>query len=510
MSSGLSTIPPPPRAQLRVLVIEDCEDDAMLMLRLFRSAKYSTRHTIVDCAEDMAAALEREHWDVILADHSMPRFNATAALQLMQARGLDIPFIIVSGHIDEETAIAAMRAGAHDYLSKDKMDRLVPAVEREIREARNRAEHRVALEAVHESESRFRALATNLPGMVFQLLIEPGGSWRFLYVSEGSTALLNLRPFELIGKPERFLGLLFDADRVSLQRSLSLSAESGATVNWEGRIRLRDDEMKWINLRSSPRQLESGLPIWEGIVSNITQSKQVEAQLLANRQQLAELSSYLQVAVEEERARIARDIHDELGGILVGLRFEVALLSAKLPPERPDLLERMRRMESMCADAIATVSRVASELRPGILKEFGLQAALESHAEDFSARTGIACHMRCVDYDVELTEAASIALFRIFQEALNNTFKHAAASQVEVRFCRENNELLLEIADDGRGVAETDLSKPRSFGLRGMRERVASLGGRFHVERRAKGGTRISVHLPDEMSADTTGAQGSA
>ncbi|MBK8335971.1 MAG: response regulator [Sterolibacteriaceae bacterium] len=157
---------------LRLLIVEDLEDDALLLLQRFRSAGYAVQYQRVDNQLDMKIALQAQSWDAVLSDHRMPSFDAMAALALMQSLDCDLPFIIVSGVIDEETAILAMQAGAHDYLSKDKLDRLVPAVEREIREAVNRAERRSAQQAMQESEARYRTLATNLPGMVFQMRLE--------------------------------------------------------------------------------------------------------------------------------------------------------------------------------------------------------------------------------------------------------------------------------------------------------------------------------------------------
>ncbi|MCG3186939.1 MAG: hypothetical protein IOMNBAOH_01522 [Rhodocyclaceae bacterium] len=274
------------------------------------------------------------------------------------------------------------------------------------------------------------------------------------------------------------------------------SEERLALLNWEGRIRLADGTLKWINVRSSPRRVNGGSLLWEGIISNITQSKEAEAALRASRLELAELSSHLQVVKEEERERIAHDIHDELGSTLVAIKFAAALLAGKLPATMPQLVERARELERLSDDAIATASHVARELRPGILKEFGLPAALECHAEDFAQRTGIECHMQHIDYDIDCDDTTAVALFRVFQEALTNIAKHAGASRVEVRLNGHPDELSLEILDNGRGVSSSDFAKPRSFGVRGMRERVHHLGGRFLVEPRPEGGTRLSLSVP--------------
>lgn len=487
---------PLPAQLLRILLIEDSEDDALLMLLRFRGSGYRVEHLRVADPESMRRALAENVWDVILADHRMPGFSALAALRLMQETTLDLPFIIVSGVLDEETAITVMREGAHDYLSKDKLERLIPAVERELREARNRAERQAALRALQENEARFRALASNIPGMVLQMQQEPDGTLRALYASEGCQALLGCSPAQVMSDPQRFFGMILAEDRPRLAGALQESARNLSTVNWEGQIVLNTRERKWINLRASPRVLDGGAILWEGIVSNISHSKLTEMELRESRTQLAELSSHLQRVKEEERERIARDIHDVLGGNLVAIKIEASLLAGKLDSDPQQRRQRVRGIEKLIDEAINTCGRVARELRPGILKEFGLAAAIECQAEDFTQRTSIPCHVLCADYDADPGEDTAVALFRIFQETLTNISKHAQASVVEVRLHQEDHDVVLEIRDDGRGVTADDLNKPRSFGLRGIRERINSLGGSFAIQPRAGGGTEIVLRAP--------------
>jgi PAS domain S-box-containing protein len=373
----------------------------------------------------------------------------------------------------------------------------VPAVERELREARNRAERRAALDALLENEARFRALAGNIPGMVFQMALDPQrSSLRFPYISEGSSAVFGVKPEELVAMPERLIGMIHPLDRAGFVAAIEESAVNFSTVNWDGRIITAGGEEKWINLRSSPRHLASGLPQWEGVVFNITQSKLTERELRRSRARLAELSSHLQAAKEEERERIARDIHDELGGTLVAIKFGIALLGNKLDGDPEQLHQRVASIEKLADDAIATAGRVARELRPGILKDFGLAAAIECQAEDFTQRTGIACRVLCADYDAETDEQTSTALFRIFQEALTNISKHAQAERVEVRLVQEAGDIMLEITDDGRGLAPDALTKPRSYGLHGIRERIRALDGSIDIGRGPQGGTRMVVRAP--------------
>ena len=487
-------------ASLTILIIEDSEDDALLLAGCFKRAGYALEFQRVENAAATRQAMSAGGWDAILSDHSMPGFNALVALELMQELHLDLPFIIVSGVIDEETAVAAMRAGAHDYLSKDRLDRLVPAVEREIREAKNRAERRTALETVQENEARFRSLVSNIPGMVFQLLRAPDGELRFLYVSEGSTALLGLAPHALTSSSRLFFNRIHSEDREAFDSALTLSSENFTQANWEGRISDSTGSEKWINLRSAPRRTASNEIQWEGIVSNITQSKLAENELRKSRAQLAELSSHLEAAKEEERERIARDIHDELGGTLVAIKIETSLLSSKLPSDPLQLRKRVRGIEGLIDEAISTAGRVARELRPGILKDFGLAAAIECQADDFSQRVGLNCDTTGIVHDIDPDEKTSLALFRIFQETLTNVAKHAKATWVGIRLGVEGKDLMLEITDNGRGILAGDMNKPKSFGLRGIRERMLGLGGTLELARHSPQGTHVILRAPYKPS----------
>ena len=156
---------------------------------------------------------------------------------------------------------------------------------------------------------------------------------------------------------------------------------------------------------------------------------------------------------------------------------------------------------------MSTASRVARELRPGILKEFGLPAAIECQAEDFTQRFAIPCRVQCDEDAIEPDPDTSLALFRIAQEALTNVAKHAHASLVVMRLRRERGNILLEIRDNGRGISEQDMQKPRSFGLRGIRERVLSLAGDFSIRPAEHGGTHIILRVPERPGVETPGEE---
>jgi signal transduction histidine kinase len=451
--------------------------------------------------DDLAAALKNRRWDAVLYVPGIIFLPVQAAVEKINELGLDLPLIMLGSSQESCNAQQAMRAGARDVIDSHQLDRLLPAITREVREARHRADHRALLENLQASEARFRGLVSNLPGMLFHLRYSSEDGYRFLYTSEGCQKLFGASPQEVLNSANRLFDAFDAEEKKSLQRALQESAKNDALLNWEGRTRGRTRH-KWINLRSMPHRINDELIEWHGIATNISNSKEGETQLRKSRQQLAELSSHLEAVKEEERERISRDIHDELGSILVRLKIEVALLASKLPDTAENLRDKAYSIEGLLDQAMGTASRVARELRPGILKEFGLPAAIECQAEDFTQRFGIPCHVQCVEDISEPTQATSLALFRIAQEALTNIAKHANASQVFMRLHREHGNIVLEIRDNGCGISEADMQKPRSFGLRGIRERVASLAGNFAIAAAEQGGTHITLRVPEQADIE--------
>ncbi|MCX8016951.1 MAG: histidine kinase [Rhodocyclaceae bacterium] len=481
---------------MRLLVV--CSD-ASLVARLGEAwqGERGTPHLFaVAGAAPLRAQLREARWDAVLHCLNHAACTPATTLKTLRDRHLDTPLILIADPADQKSAIKALHAGAQDVVFLDRLSRLAPAVEREIREAGHRADHRAALEMLHDSEARFRALASNLPGLVFNLQRDATGKYRFLYVSEGCQRLLGLKQHELRGSAQRFFDALDSEDRQRLLAALDESAAAGTALVWEGRLK---NGARWIDLRSLPHRNDEGAVLWTGIATDISPSKDTEAALRESRAQLAALSSHLEEVREEEREKIARDIHDELGSILVRLKIEAALLASKLPPE---LSPKAHSIEKLLDQAMSTASRVARQLRPGILKEFGLPAAIECQAEDFAHSTGITCRAQCDD-GIELDPDTALALFRIVQEALTNVAKHAHASLVVVRLRRENGNIALEIRDNGRGIAEQDLDKPKSFGLRGIRERVQNLNGAFHIAAAEQGGTLLMLKVPMRRDEET-------
>ena len=218
---------------------------------------------------------------------------------------------------------------------------------------------------------------------------------------------------------------------------------------------------------------------------------------------LSDLTAHLQTVREEEKANLAREIHDDLGGTLTALKMEIYRLTAELPVngKSKSLLDHAASISQLLDSAVNVTRRVITGLRPTILDDLGLLAALEWQAVQFNKRTGIECRVNCVEDKGKLDKQRSIVLFRIFQEALTNVLRHSGASRVEVEFHHSNEEVALSIRDNGCGFPANHTISPTSFGIRGMTERIEQLGGDIKFDTPPGGGFIITAVLP--LSADS-------
>jgi len=224
--------------------------------------------------------------------------------------------------------------------------------------------------------------------------------------------------------------------------------------------------------------------------------KLAEARVKDSQQRLRNLSSHLQSSREEERSNIAREIHDELGQVLTALKMDMYWLEKKLPQDQGILIDKVRAMSKHAETTIHTVQRVSSELRPALLDDLGLIAAIEWQLKDFQSRTDIECSVSFNNGNIKVPENSSIALFRICQETLTNVARHSKATNVKVSMYNEDNNVILRTRDNGIGIEESQISNSKSFGLIGIRERALALGGDVKIMGREKMGTTLTVSIP--------------
>ncbi|MFJ2337019.1 PAS domain S-box protein [Pseudomonas protegens] len=356
-------------------------------------------------------------------------------------------------------------------------------------------ERRRALAALRESEARLQGIAANVPGLVFRLERAPvTGQIDFAYISEGSETLVGYSPAVLAHRDKGLRSLVHPDDKASYHQTQDQALDTDSDWSWQGRILTRQGQQRWAEIKAITRRLDDGAFVWDGIVWDISESKRIELELASSREQLRELSAHLESVREEEKARIAREVHDELGQMLTVLKLETSMCELAYAQLDPGLHERLNSMKRLIAQLFQLVRDVATALRPPIL-DAGIASAIEWQARRFEARTQIPCLVQVPDNLPRLSDAKAVGLFRILQEALTNVMRHAQAHTVELTLTLEAHELCMSISDDGLGF-DTASARPTSFGLVGMRERVLIMGGSLSLHSERGEGTTLSVRVP--------------
>jgi len=286
-------------------------------------------------------------------------------------------------------------------------------------------------------------------------------------------------------------------DRPKVDEAFESAVREQRDFVFDFRIVLPDGTMKYCHSIGHPVFNRTGEVVeFTGTIVDVTESKRAEEELQRSFDQLRALSAQLQSVREEERTRVAREIHDELGQALTAIKLDVTALVRELPSAQGPAVQRGQSILNLLDETIQSVQRISTELRPGILDDLGLAAALEWAGEEFQARTGMKCRISVPDEDVTIDRDRATALFRIFQETLTNVARHAKATEVNVRLATENGSLALEIHDNCLGIREEQLSTGKSLGILGMRERARLLGGEFMIQGVPGGGTTVRVRIP--------------
>ncbi|WP_448628974.1 PAS domain-containing sensor histidine kinase [Pseudomonas nicosulfuronedens] len=360
-------------------------------------------------------------------------------------------------------------------------------------------ERRRARAALEESEARLQGIAANVPGLVFRLEPNaPDDNSDFAYISfitGGSETSLGYSPGYLRESGLGIMGLVHPSEREGYLASQQEAVEGHRNWLWQGRILTRSHEPRWVDIKATVRTLDDGRPAWDGVVWDITEHKQIERELQDSRAQLRELSAHLESVREEEKARIAREVHDELGQVLTVLKLETSMCELAYGETDAGLRERLDSMKRLIAQLFQLVRDVATALRPPIL-DAGIGSAVEWQARRFESRTQIPCLVQVPENPPELSDAKAIGLFRILQEALTNVMRHAQAHTVELQLSVEGRELCLRIADDGVGFDPLATRQGVSFGLVGMRERVLMFGGTLQIDSQPGEGTTLWIRVP--------------
>lgn|GEM_PF-1315888 len=366
--------------------------------------------------------------------------------------------------------------------------------------AENITIQKAAIEQLEENEALFRKLAETTRVVPLEMDL---AARRLVYVGPQAVLMFGYPLSKWYGA--NFWGTVVHAEDMEgveklLQEAL---AQPDSDLDVEFRIRTESGEFKWLRLivhRGSVEEKEG-----RGFLIDISAAKAMEAERETARRQLRELAVQGQKLLEEERMRVAREIHDELGQSLTLFRIDLTWLGGRvgrmLPGEAgAPLMDKLEAMEHQLEATLQAARRITTALRPPVLDEFGLAEAIEWQANDFSRRAGIRCQV-FTEFQGNAGKEAETAAFRIFQEILTNVARHAKATRVEVRLEQSADTLWLSVRDNGSGFNPDDAKKKAGFGLLGMRERVEGNGGRLAIISTPGEGTTVSVTLPIQFRA---------
>lgn len=463
-----------------VLVVDDTPKNITLLRAVLVPAGYE-----VLAATDGPMALQLARTaqpQLILLDVVMPGMDGYAVCaELKESEATrHIPVIFVTGKDDVEAEARCFALGAADYITKPIR---VPVVLARVKT------HLALYGQRRHLEGMFRDVMEFAPDAF--ILSDTEG--RVVQINARAEQLFGYDRAELLGSPVELLIPRHSHESTEAQRD-------GQGVLPQRRVAvgvrcLRKDGGEFpgdINLGS----LETNRgQLLMAVVRDVSERRQAEIALEESRQRLRELAAQNETTREEERKHIAREVHDELGQVLTGLRMDLSLLGMRHETLDPALKDKIVDMKALVDRAIQGVRNVAVNLRPTAL-DMGLVSAIEWLCAQFSERSALPCLLHATDDNIDLDEPRAVVVFRIVQESLTNISRYARASRVDIALGRQGNELWLEVRDNGQGFDPATASRTKSFGLLGMRERAIALGGLVDIQSSPGQGTVIGVSIP--------------
>lgn len=498
-----------------ILLADDSPLDRHLLTRLLERWGYSV--LAVNDGAAVLAAVAQGRPDLVLLDIYMPDMDGYETCARLKAEPgcADIPVIFISAASAVEDRVQAFASGGVDYIAKPIKSEEVQAriathltlqalrrdLETRVRvrtaelEAANRRlsaeviERRQAEAALQERNALIHCLVdANIIGVMFW-----GKNYRIVDANAAFLELFGLRREDLLAGRVAWEQLVAPEDHETTRRARAAMAVGQAVLPYE-KTCLRADGTRFPVLVGSARmagEVERGV----SFVLDLSEAKRMERELRESRQRVRDLAAHWEGAVEEERKRIARELHDEQGSLLTALKMDMSLLRRDLGEVPPDIRRRLETVQKLLDDTVGVMRQVASQLRPAMLN-LGIVPALEWLTDDFRQRTGIACTFE-TSGDAPLDDGRATALFRIVQESLTNVMRHAAASAVTIRLNLLGQQVELSVADDGKGFDPSQV-RPRSFGLVGMGERLEALSGTLRINSVPGQGTTLYITIPWE------------
>ncbi len=474
---------------IHIIILEDSTADANLMVDHLRHADFEPTWRTIRTPADYVESLTPD-LDVILANTALRQFDAFHALQILNERRLDIPFIVVFPSLDEDLALQALEEGAADCVSAEHLALLGPAVSRALVGKRLRQERTRDQRLLEEGEQLLRLATENTTELI--LIAKRSGT--ILYASPSHERLLGYTSEQLLGR--RFFKFIHPDDRPAFSKEQSL-------FQLDVRARRADGTWLWLSVSAFTARWK-GDQVFFIIARDISEYRRAQEeirdlfdQVRASRERLQLLSRRLLQTQERERRNIARELHDEIGQALtsVQLNLQAAEPALKEPGTRSRLQESMATIER----TLQQVRDLSLTLRPSVLDDFGLVVACK-WLVDRLPRTDLVVDFLADEFKERPPIEIETACFRVAQEALTNVIRHASARRACIHLSNENQELLLVVRDDGIGFnAKHSLERATggaSLGLLGMQERTSLAGGKLEIESAPGRGTVIRARFP--------------
>lgn len=348
----------------------------------------------------------------------------------------------------------------------------------------NITERKLVEQKLAASEAELRTIFATMSDVV--IVYDADG--RYIRIAPTNPQNFTSTPEKMLGKS--VFEILPKEKAEYLLKKIQAALKSGTIVNGEYSLDISGNEI-WFTFNATP--LPDKTVLW--IAQDITERKKSEENLAQSYEQLRSLTAYWQSAIEDERTHIAREIHDEFGQSMTALKMDLAWLKNHLPiGDRRE--ERIQSMNSLVDDSITLMRRIATDLRPNLLDDLGLNATLEWQAQEFSRRSGIICKLNLPEQDLGLEPKLNTTLFRIFQEVFTNVTRHAGATFVEASLYIKDRHIYLQIYDNGRGITQKEINDRVSLGLLGLRERAIQFGGETTIQGNPGKGTSVIVRIP--------------
>ncbi len=492
---------------LRVLIVEDVEDDAVLSVRELRRAGYDVAWERVETREQMAAALERGSWDLILSDFSLPHFSGPAALELCRARGVSVPFVIVSGSIGDHDAAESMKAGAADFLVKGNLARLGPAVARELRDAAERRARHEAERRQGMAEERYRILVEQIPAVLY--VADSLRVGRVLYISPQIEPMLGFHPDEWVADPELWRRQTDPEDCAGVDEAFERLRQAGPPAMCEYRMRSRDGREVWV--RDEARLVPAGAgSVVQGILLDVTQRRRAEEEMRRQREAMHQTEKL--AAMGQLLAGVAHELNNPLA-VVMG---QASMLVRALPDAATRTrVEKIEKAAERCARIVRNFLALARQEAPR-RHRVPVTQTVEEALELMSYPLRVNGIEVCLELEpVPVLWADGHQLQQVLINLLTNA-QHALRATpsprrvvVSSRFDPKRQRVILEVADNGPGVPADAM--PRLFepffttkpagqgtglGLSLCRGIVEGHGGTLTVESAPGHGARFRIDLP--------------